>query len=115
MIFDYDNMEWNSIPNFKGGEKCADMKSYVDSNNRILVGKLEPGASIGMHTHETDCEIVYALQGEAVVTIDGVKEVLKAGTAHYCPMGHTHGMKNESNAPFIMFAVVPNGCQTPLK
>lgn len=107
MIFNYDEMEWKSIPNFKGGEQCADMKSFLDENNRILLGKLEPGASIGYHTHEIDSEIVYAVQGEALVTIDGVDEVLKAGTAHYCPMGHSHGMKNVSDEPFVMFAVVP--------
>lgn len=107
MIFDYDGMEWKSIPNFNGGELCADMKSYLDENNRFLMGKLEPGASIGIHTHENDSEIVYALQGEAVVTMDGEKEILKAGCAHYCPMGHSHGMKNESDETFIMFAVVP--------
>lgn len=107
MIFEYDNIEWKSIPNFNGGEKCADMKSYLDDNNRFLLGKLEPGASIGIHTHEINSEIVYALQGQVVVTIDGETEILKAGCAHYCPMGHTHGMKNESDEPFIMFAVVP--------
>lgn len=107
MIFDYDKVDWKSIPNFNGGELCADMKSFLDENNRILLGKLEPGASIGYHTHENNSEIVYALQGEAQVTIDGITEVLKAGTAHYCPMGHSHGMKNVSDKPFVMFAVVP--------
>ena len=107
MIFEYDKMEWKSIANFNGGEKCADMKSFLDENNRILMGKLEPGASIGIHTHEGNSEIVFAVSGEAVVTMDGKKEILRAGTAHYCPMGHTHGMKNESDQPFVMFAVVP--------
>ena len=107
MIFEYDKMEWKSIANFNGGEKCADMKSFLDENNRILMGKLEPGASIGIHTHEGNSEIVFAVSGEAVVTMDGKKEILKAGTAHYCPTGHTHGMKNESDQPFVMFAVVP--------
>lgn len=107
MIFEYEAMDWKSIPHFNGGEKCADMKSFADENNRFLMGKLEPGASIGLHTHEGNSEIVYALQGEAVVTYDGKKEILKAGTAHYCPMGHTHCMKNESDEPFIMFAVIP--------
>jgi len=107
MIFDYEKMDWKSIPNFKGGELQADMKSFLDENNRILVGKLEPGASIGYHTHEIDSEIVYALQGEVEVTMDGEKEILKAGMAHYCPQGHSHGMKNVSDTPFVMFAVVP--------
>lgn len=107
MIFEYNEMDWKSIPNFKGGELSAEMKSFLDENNRILMGKLEPGASIGIHTHEIDSEIVFAISGEVVVTMDGESEILRAGSAHYCPMGHTHGMKNHSNEPFIMFAVIP--------
>lgn len=107
MIFKYDKMDWESLPNFKGGEKSVEMKMFMDENNRILMGKLEPGASIGIHTHESNSETVYALSGEVVVIMDGVEEVLRAGEAHYCPKGHTHGMKNLSDIPFIMFAVVP--------
>ena len=38
----------------------------------------------------------------------GKKEILKPGTVHYCPMGHSHGMVNKGTEDFVMYAVVPN-------
>ena len=40
--------------------------------------------------------------------MDGKKEILKPGTVHYCPMGHSHGMVNKGTEDFVMYAVVPN-------
>ena len=107
MIFDFDKIEQVSIPNFKGGKKCAKMQQYLDENARILRGVLEPGASIGIHTHENNSEIVYSVSGEVVVSMDGETELLKPGMVHYCPMGHTHGMVNKGKEDFVMIAVVP--------
>ena len=52
---DKDNeLDFNKIrkalANFKGGEKALNAKMNVDENNKILGGRLEPGASIGTHT-----------------------------------------------------------------
>ncbi len=107
MLMDFEKIEQDVIMNFKGGEKYAKMQQHVDDNVRILRGVLVPGASIGIHTHECNSEIVYGVSGEAVVTMDGKKEILKPGMVHYCPMGHTHGMKNEGEEDFVMIAVVP--------
>jgi len=40
--------------------------------------------------------------------MDGKTEILKPGTVHYCPMGHSHGMVNKGTEDFVMYAVVPN-------
>ena len=56
MIIDFNRMEATDIPNFKGGEKEFNVKMFWDGTNRIMKGKLIPGASIGEHTHEENCE-----------------------------------------------------------
>ena len=108
MLFEYDKIEEKVIPQFKGGEKEAYVKMYHDEKNRIIHGRLKPGASKGMHTHETNSEIVYIISGTGVVIIDGEREELRPGICHYCPKGHTHTMINTAeNEDLVIFAVIP--------
>lgn len=107
MLLDFATFSSMHLQHFKGGEKEVSAKMFHDDLNRIMYARLEPGASIGLHRHIDNSEIVYALQGEAVVTCDGKTEILKAGQCHYCPKGHEHGMKNESAQDFVCFNVVP--------
>lgn len=107
MIIDFKNTEPTVIPNFKGGEKSISAKMYFDGMNRILHGSLESGASIGIHTHETNSETIYILKGKGVVLYDGEYEQLEEGMCHYCPKGHTHSLINNSDSELVFFAVVP--------
>ena len=84
-----------------------------DGMNKILHGRLVPGATIGVHTHETDSEIIYFLSGSGHMLYDGKKEPVEAGVCHYCPAGHSHGMINDSDGDLIFFAVVPSGQKAP--
>ena len=59
MIIKFDEMEVSVLPAFKGGEKELIANMYFDGTNRILKGCLEPGASIGVHTHEASCEVIF--------------------------------------------------------
>ena len=70
-------------------------------------GKLEPGSSIGLHTHEGSSETIYILSGTGKVLYDGEYEPLSAGSCHYCPQGHAHSLMNDSDGDLIFLAVVP--------
>ena len=83
------------------------MRIYTDAMGKIMKGRLIPGASIGLHTHETNSEIIYVLEGTGKVLCDGAYELLAAGSCHYCPKGHAHSLINDSAADLIFFAVVP--------
>lgn len=107
MNFNYNEQEYEEFPNFKGGEKSLYTKMFHDEKNRIIYGKLIPGASIGVHTHETNSEIIYITKGTGRVLMDGEYEKLEAGMCHYCPKGHTHSLMNDSDAELEFFAVVP--------
>ncbi len=107
MILNLKEQEFENFPNFKGGEKSLDAKMFFDGNNRIIFGKLPVGGSIGEHTHETNSEIIYILEGKGTVLMDGEYEDVEAGVCHYCPKGHTHSLMNNSDAPLTFFAVVP--------
>ena len=82
-------------------------RMYTDGDNKIMRGKLEPGCSIGLHTHEGNSETIYILSGTGKVLYDGEYEPVSAGSCHYCPRGHAHSLINDSDGDLVFFAVVP--------
>lgn len=108
MVVDFGNMQETVIPQFYGGEKETVARLRVDENGKIMLGRLEPGASIGVHTHETSSEIIYILSGVGESFYDGAWETIKPGQCHYCPKGHTHSLCNKGEEDLVFFAVVPN-------
>lgn len=107
MILHFDTIEEQIIPNFKGGEKQFKTRMYTDETCKIMRASLEPGATIGVHTHDTNSEIIFMLKGTGVVLYDNGQEILPAGSCHYCPKGHTHSLRNESDEVIEFYAVVP--------
>lgn len=106
MIIDFNNIEEQILPHFKGGEKEYAAKMQFDGSVRIMKGRLAPGASIGMHTHTDDTEIIFMTKGNATVIYDGETLTLSEGQCHYCPKGHTHSLINTSDSDIEIQAVV---------
>ena len=95
MLINFQKLNENLITNFRGGEKSTVLRMFKDDNNRIMLGKLEADASIGLHIHDTNSEIIYILQGSGKVLYDGQFEELFVGSCHYCPVGHAHSLIND--------------------
>jgi mannose-6-phosphate isomerase-like protein (cupin superfamily) len=114
MIIDFNKMDVTVLPNFKGGEKEFAANMFFDGTNRIFKGRLVPGATIGMHTHDDSCEVIFILEGNGTIVemqsgIDqeGVSAV-SAGDCLYCPKGHTHSLRNTAEeGDLVFYAVVP--------
>lgn len=106
MILNFDEMEEVIQENFKGGEKSYKANIFFDGTNRIMRGTLIPGASIGLHTHEADCEVIFYLEGSGVAIYDGKEERVGAGMCHYCSKGHEHTLKNDGDVDLVFYAVV---------
>lgn len=114
MIIDFDAMDVTVLPNFKGGEKEFAANMFFDGTNRIFKGRLVPGATIGMHTHDDSCEVIFILEGSGtIVEVEPGSSQEKAapvsaGNCLYCPKGHTHSLRNTSEqGDLIFYAVVP--------
>ncbi|WP_394526772.1 cupin domain-containing protein [Lacrimispora sp. JR3] len=103
----FNEIEEAVLPQFQGGEKEFKTRMFADQYNKIQRGRLEPGASIGMHTHDTSSEIIYILEGNGTVLFDEGRESVKAGECHYCPKGHAHSLINSGDKELVFFAVVP--------
>ena len=107
MLIDFNKVEEQVFPQFKGGEKNTIFRMFVDESNKILQGKLEPGASIGLHKHETNSETIFIVQGKGKVLYNGEYEAVESGICHYCPKGQEHSLINDGEEDLIFFAVVP--------
>ena len=107
MLIDFSKMELTVLKNFYGGEQEMRANMHVDERNRILRGRLAPGASIGMHTHETSSEIIYILSGTDKTLYDDGEETLVPGMCHYCEKGHAHSLINDGAEELCFFSVGP--------
>ena len=106
MKIDFNAIQRTAKPNFKGGEKEYNVKMFDDGLNKIMDGLLVPGASIGLHTHDTSSEIIFITSGSGKAIYDGTEERVSAGDCHYCPKGHTHTLINDGTADLTFLAVV---------
>lgn len=81
MLIEFDKIETAVIPHMRGGEKTVSAQMFTDSMGKIMRGRLIPGASIGLHTHETSSEVIYVLSGSGKVLCGGGYEPLTAGAS----------------------------------
>lgn len=107
MLIDFKNMDEKVLPKFKNGEGELIAKLFTNELGKVMCGKLEPGSSLGLHTHETSSEVIYILEGTASFIYDDTTEVANAGDCHYCPKGHSHQMMNKGDKTLVFFAVIP--------
>lgn len=111
----FDEMEVTVLPQFKGGEKEFAANMFFDGTNRIFKGMLVPGATIGMHTHDDSCEVIFILEGNGTIVemapqLQPQEEVIpvSAGDCLYCPKGHSHSLRNTAEeGNLVFYAVVP--------
>ena len=107
MKIDFKQLQETIVPNFKGGEGRYIMRQFADEKCKIMLGRLEPGCSIGLHRHTLNCEIMYILSGQATYICEGEKEVVNPGEVHYNPMDKEHTLMNCGQEDLTFFAVVP--------
>lgn len=107
-------MEVSIMPNFKGGEKEFSANMFFDGTNRIFKGRLIPGASIGIHTHDDSCEVIFILEGNGTIlerepdAEEAITKSVAAGDCLYCPKNQTHSLMNTSEkTDLVFYAVVP--------
>lgn len=110
----FDEMEVTVLPQFKGGEKEFAANMFFDGTNRIFKGRLIPGATIGMHTHDDSCEVIFVLEGSGTIverspeSQEETASPVSAGDCLYCQKGYTHSLRNTAETgDLIFYAVVP--------
>jgi len=102
----FDEMENIAVEKFKGGEGVMESRMFFDGKARILYARLKPHSTIGLHAHETNCEIMFFISGRGKALCDGVEEPVGPGICHYCPQGSNHVLINEGEDDLVFYAAV---------
>ena len=89
-MIDFSKIPENEMPEFLGGTGSFHAKIFNDGQNKILMGRLFRGDSIGMHCHKTSSEIIYVLEGEGIMKLENGEE--KTGV---CDGGILNAKKDE--------------------
>ena len=107
MIINFDELEETVVQAFKGGTGEMRRRMVDDGHNKIMLNRLQPGATAGMHAHDDSSEIIYVLRGELGIVEDGVRVRCPTGALHYCPKGHSHAFGNPGKEEAVFLAIVP--------
>jgi mannose-6-phosphate isomerase-like protein (cupin superfamily) len=97
---------------FRGGKGQVFMEHFLDLHKSNGAGRLfsktviPPGASIGVHKHEGDCEVYYILKGEALLNDNGTEVKLGPGDVNLCRDGETHGIENIGSGDLEYIAII---------
>ena len=63
MLLDFAKIPVEPVANMRGGQGTVLLQKTVQGPVKVMRGVLPPGATIGMHSHETNCEMIYILSG----------------------------------------------------
>lgn len=97
----------------RGGKGEVEMHKICEGEEE-LYGKgrlfnlmiVEPGNSIGEHTHEGDNEIFYFLSGTAEYNDNGQIVQVGPGDVAICNDGEMHGLVNTGDMPLEFIALI---------
>ena len=68
---------------------------------------LQPGASIGLHTHDANEDAYIIVSGEGVFTDSvGKESPVRAGDITIARKGEAHGLKNTGTEPLVFLDVI---------
>ena len=107
MKIDFSAITEQCVAHVRGGEKELYKRAFSDGRIEIMLDRLACGASIGLHTHTGNCEIIYVLSGSGRCIDDGTEYPVTAGMCHYCPEGHTHSIINTGDTVLKLLGVLP--------
>ena len=93
------------------GGRRAPVRIKVDSTIAIgatmsmIVSQVDPGASIPVHLHRNEDELIFIHSGEGIVTLGDVRVPVTAGAVLYGARNVWHGVENTGSTAIIWCAV----------
>lgn len=107
MLINFDELKEMTIPCLNNGIGEVSAKMCIQKNGKIMISRISPDSSIGIHKHETSDDINYVISGTGKAICDGKEEILTAGVCHYCPKGSAHSISNTGAEDLVLFTAVP--------
>lgn len=70
---------------------------------------MPPGHETPTHLHEVDEEVVYVLEGELTVLLEGEERTVGPGGTAFVPPGTWMALANRTDAPVVILGVIARG------
>tara|TARA_R100000027_G_scaffold61554_3_gene52979 strand:+ start:9879 stop:10229 length:351 start_codon:yes stop_codon:yes gene_type:complete len=95
----------------RGGEGQVSAHSLLQkfpgsALHSVGVVRLEPGASIGEHSHHGDEDFYYCLSGEGVVIDNGIEHPFTPGTLQITRHGETQALRNTGTTELVFLGAL---------
>ncbi|MFP4106359.1 MAG: cupin domain-containing protein [Phycisphaerae bacterium] len=87
---------------FKSGDSDAPGFRFVHDSI------VDPGVTIGEHTHTDDEEIYFIASGSGTMRIDGKDQPVAAGDICITRPGHSHSLENTGQVPMHLIVIGTN-------
>lgn len=72
----------------------------------VLACELAPGGHVGNHRQQDASEVVIALAGRGVATVNGAEQPLQVGSLVYLPLGALLSLQNSSETEPLRYLIV---------
>lgn len=112
MIKQKKDMRQSSVTGLRGGvgelyqEHILEKAETGGRTDLFCVFTIDAGKTIGLHTHDTNAEVYYMLEGELFVEQNGTGHTIKAGDVVFTADGESHSVENRSGKPAKMMAII---------
>jgi len=113
MLFKKQDQVVSYKENMRGGQGTIMLNELMPKE--LLNGKsrlfstitIEPGCSIGFHTHEKECEIFYVIEGTLIYNENNDNEyTINVGDSVLNENMSGHSVRNESNCKAVILALI---------
>ena len=111
MIIHRNEMKTEVKEKMRGGEGSTAFVHLADcekeKNIRMLAElTLQPGSSIGKHSHDNETEYYIILSGSGMVDDNGKETQVKTGDAVITGNGAFHSITNTGSVPLVFHAAI---------
>ena len=106
MLIDFNAEKEVVVPNMNGGDGEVAAKMFVNGCGKVIVSRIRPHSSIGLHLQKTSNDINFVVSGAGKAVCNGKEEALTAGVCHYCPRGEEHAIINTGDTDLVLYTVV---------
>ena len=106
MRIDFNRMDEHTVPGMNGGTGTMSAKMHIGPSGKVIVTRIHPGGSIGVHAHPMSDDVNYVVSGPGRAVCDGEEEELSAGVCHVCRQGSEHGIVNTGEDDLVLVTVV---------
>ena len=75
-------------------------EDFDEEGHLLQVVTIPPDTRQRLHSHREQTEVFYILEGETLITINGVEHLARPGDAFICSPGEVHNLWNKTDKEF---------------